>query len=148
MSKRLYSFSILLHKLAPALLVLLYTYAAASKLVDLDAFGKQLARQPIPEAAANLLKYALPTAELLLAGMLLLPRSLRTGLQVSLALLFLFSGYVSLALLHWWSRYPCSCGGILGHLPWGWHLLFNLFFLALNLAALWQPPRRPQAGPG
>jgi putative oxidoreductase len=128
----------LLKSLPAALLILLYVYAAISKLVTFDDFRGQLYNQSFPREVAVLLLYLLPAAELLTAGLLFFPRTERTGLTLSLVLLTLFTGYISLVLLHFWSRVPCSCGGVLSHLSWGGHLLFNLFFIALNLIALYR----------
>jgi putative oxidoreductase len=129
----------LLKSLPVPLLILLMVYAAASKLGDLPVFRAQLGRQPIPPEVAAVLLYLLPAAELLAVLLMLNPRTKIRGLELSLVLLLVFTGYVALAAGHWWSHVPCSCGGVLGHLPWGWHLLFNGCFLLLNAAALvWQ----------
>lgn len=119
-----------------ASLVLLYVYAAASKLADPGAFGRELHRQPFPPEAADALLYLLPLSELAAAGMLLFGRTLSTGLKLSLVLLVFFTGYILLAVLGYWQHIPCACGGIISRLTWGQHLVFNCLFIALNLIAL------------
>lgn len=146
MSRLLYRSRNGLADVAPALLILLLVYAAVAKLAVFDRFRVQLAHQPLPAGVAGVLLYALPLVELLAAVLLVFPKSRFAGLTLSLFLLVLFTGYVALAWLHWWSLPACSCGGVLGHLSWGWHLLFNLFFLALNAMALWFELRIKGAG--
>ncbi|MDO3641253.1 MauE/DoxX family redox-associated membrane protein [Mucilaginibacter sp. L3T2-6] len=125
-----------LKSLPSAALVLLYAYAAGSKLADVAAFRRELHRQPFPPGVADVLLYLLPAAELAVAALLLFGRTLRTGLQASLVLLVLFTGYILLAMLGYWEQVPCSCGGIISHLTWGQHLAFNCFCMAVNLMAL------------
>lgn len=110
-------------------------YAAARKLLDLPAFREELYRQPFPRGVANALLYLLPLAELTVVALLLMDKTLAAGLQASLSLLIIFTGYILLIKLHFWAQIPCSCGGILGRMSWGAHLLFNLCFIAVNLLA-------------
>jgi len=120
----------------PSLLVLLYAYAAASKLADLLKFRGQLYLQPFPHAFSDVLVFALPGLELLITVLLLFRRTRRAGLIAALALLGIFTGYISMGLLHVWKRVPCSCGGILEHLGWGQHLAFNWAFIIINVLAI------------
>jgi putative oxidoreductase len=126
----------ILSSLIPSLLVLLYAYAAVSKLADFDSFRGEMLNQSIPKGIAEALVYLVPISELLAAGLLLFPTSERPGLWLSLLLLAMFSGYIGLVLLGFTARVPCSCGGILRHMGWGTHLAFNLCFFALNLTAI------------
>ncbi|RFZ85113.1 hypothetical protein DYU05_05790 [Mucilaginibacter terrenus] len=125
----------LLKPLTASLLILLYSYAAFSKLLQFEEFRGQLYNQSFPHALAEVLVYLIPAAELLTAGLLLFTRTERAGLFASLALLAVFTGYTGLVLAGYWSRVPCSCGGILSHMGWGAHFAFNLSFLILNLIA-------------
>lgn len=120
-----------------AALVLLYVYAAASKLSDTAALRRELHRQPFPSGVADLLFYLLPAAELAAAAMLLSGRAFLTGLKASVVMLVLFTGYILLAVLGYWQNIPCSCGGIISHLTWAQHLVFNCICLALNFIALY-----------
>ncbi|WP_143822157.1 MauE/DoxX family redox-associated membrane protein [Mucilaginibacter pedocola] len=122
----------------PALLILLYAYAAISKLAEFDEFRGEMLNQNFPREATEALVYLVPASELLAIALLLFPRSESYGLWLSLALLMLFSGYIALVLLGFWDRVPCSCGGILRRMGWGTHLAFNLSFVCLNLIAIVQ----------
>ncbi|HXO74983.1 MAG TPA: MauE/DoxX family redox-associated membrane protein, partial [Puia sp.] len=77
--------------IAPPLLILLFMYAAVSKLSDIAAFRAQLYRQPFPHGFADLLLFALPAAELLVVLMLYYPHTRLTGLKASLVLLLAFT---------------------------------------------------------
>jgi putative oxidoreductase len=120
----------------PACLILLFTYAAISKLSDLPAFRSQLYRQPFSHMLADLLLYTLPLAELLTSSMLYFKRTRFTGLLLSVSLLFAFTIYIAMGLLHFWVKIPCSCGGILNHMSWQMHLIFNCAFLLAGLAGI------------
>jgi putative oxidoreductase len=125
-----------LKSLPAPLLMLLFVYAALSKLISFSEFRLQLGRQPLPAGVAGILLYLLPATELLTAALLLFPKTLFTGLQLSLCLLLLFTGYIALALLHYWDHIPCSCGGILNRLNWQQHFVFNLGCIGINLAGI------------
>ncbi|MDB5153525.1 MAG: hypothetical protein JWR54_2276 [Mucilaginibacter sp.] len=115
----------------PALLILLFIYAAVSKLVDFDQFKAQMSNQTLPHEVTTVLIWTLPGIEMLAAILLAFERTRLAGFYLSGILMFLFTGYISLVLLDFFSRVPCSCGGIIKSLDWKMHLLFNLFFLLL-----------------
>jgi putative oxidoreductase len=125
-----------LKTLAPALLILLFAYAAASKLADLTSFRQEMHNQNFPPEVASALVFFIPAAELLAICLLLREKWLTAGLMLSVALMTAFTGYIALVLAGYWSRVPCSCGGILKHMSWQAHFIFNLFFLALSAVAL------------
>jgi putative oxidoreductase len=120
----------------PAFLILLFSYAAISKLSNPDIFRSQLYRQPFSHALADVLLYALPLSEFIAISLLLFERTRFAGLLLSAGLLLVFSGYISLGLLRFWTKIPCSCGGILNHMSWGAHLIFNCAFLMAALTGI------------
>jgi putative oxidoreductase len=124
------------------LLILLFVYAACSKLLEFTRFQHQLYNQNIPHGLAATLAYTLPVAELTSAGLLVFDRSRFAGLLSGFLLLILFSGYIGLVLLGFWDRVPCSCGGILNHLSWTTHFIFNLAFLGINTFCLYENIRQ------
>ena len=118
------------------LLVLLWVYAAAGKLFDFPHFKHEMHNQVFSPFIQDLLIYLLPPAELVIAVMLSYSKTEKLGLYVSALMLTLFTGYIALAKLHFFRRIPCSCGGILEHMGWTAHLIFNLFFLALTIVTV------------
>ena len=119
-----------------SLLIMLFIYAALSKLLTFADFRQQLYNQNFSHGFAASLTYFLPVAEIITAGLLSFKRTLLTGLLISAILLIAFTGYISLVMLPYWDRVPCSCGGILSHMSWTAHLIFNWVFLILNLLAI------------
>ena len=122
--------------LSALLLIVLFCYAAVSKLISFELFRVQMRNQTIPPEAAEVLIYLLPALELLTAGLLYKSSTRRFGLIASVMLMAAFTGYITLVLLGFWDRVPCSCGGIVSGLGWSAHLIFNLFFLLIALFAL------------
>jgi putative oxidoreductase len=125
-------------RIISAALIILWTYAASSKLLDFDQARTEMLEQVFPAAMAEVLAWVVPLTELAVATLLFMKHTRMTGLKMSAALLLLFSGYIIAILLGTFGRIPCACGGILGKMGWMEHLLFNVFFLDLNFIALIQ----------
>ncbi|MES2063578.1 MAG: MauE/DoxX family redox-associated membrane protein [Bacteroidota bacterium] len=128
----------MLRTAAPALLILLFAYAAISKLADVTLFWHEMYNQNFPPEVAGALVFFVPSAELVAIALLLTERWQRAGLFLSTILMAVFTGYIGLVLAGYWQRVPCSCGGVLKNMSWKAHFVFNLFFLAISLAALAQ----------
>jgi len=125
-------------------LILLFTYAAFSKLFDLEAFSGDLHNQPIPRWLASFLIRVLLPLEILIACCLLFQRTKKIGLYASLGLLSVFSVYIVAVLLHFFPRTPCSCGGLFKHLSWQEQLWVNLGFMALSLTGILVEARKQE----
>lgn len=121
----------------PALLVLLFVYAAFSKLITFNDFRQQLYNQAFSHQLAGFLLYFLIPAEIVTALLLCFSSTQFTGLLFSSGLLSAFTIYIAMVMLHYWDRTPCSCGGILNEMGWTTHLIFNCIFLVLNLITLY-----------
>jgi hypothetical protein len=126
----------LIRTTVPLLFILLFSYAAASKLLDAGRFRSQLYLQPFPHSFANLLVYLLPAGEIILALLLCFSRTRFAGLLLSTILMGLFTGYISYLLLYYHGQLPCSCGGILEHLSWTAHLAFNWAFVLAGVTGI------------
>lgn len=114
-----------------ALLVFLFIYTSISKLLDYTDFNRQLSQSPFITRYAGIISWALPLAELLIAGLLLVNKTRLSGLYCSFFLLNLFTFYLA-AMLRYSPYIPCSCGGILQHLSWQAHIIFNTAFIILT----------------
>lgn len=114
-----------------SLFILLWVYAAGSKLLQYDIFKMQLSRQPLPEWSISILAWTLPAVEILTVTLLCFQRTTRIGLLLSLLLISCFTIYVGLALGNVFGELPCACGGIFQNLGWPGHLAFNLIFTAV-----------------
>ncbi len=120
----------------PPLLVLLFSYAAFSKLFNITAFGEQLHNQSFPGWLADFLLYFLIPAEIITAILLCFRRTAIIGLLGSTILLLAFTAYIALVLAGYFGKAPCSCGGVLNGLGWKPHLIFNLVFTTLSITSL------------
>ena len=105
--------------------ILLFVYAAVSKILDFENFQIQIAQSPLLSTYAGITSYALIIAELLISFCLILPRYRIYGLYSSLGLMTSFTIYIYL-IIHYSEFVPCSCGGILEKLGWDEHLIFNI----------------------
>lgn len=118
------------------LFILLFTYAAISKLNTYDTFKIQIGQSPILTAQSSLLVWMVPVMELLTAFLYVIPRFRLWAFHLSLSLMVMFTVYIFLILK--FSPYiPCSCGGVLNNLGWTEHLIFNIVFVLLAIAGIY-----------
>lgn len=112
------------------LYILLFVYAAVSKILDFENFQVQLGQSPLLSAFAGSVSGGVPTVELLIALLLLIPRFRFIGLLAAFSLMVMFTTYI-IVILNFSSFVPCSCGGILEKMGWTEHLMFNIVFVML-----------------
>lgn len=116
------------------LFILLFVYAAVSKLLDLGIFQSQIAQSAMLAPYAKVLAWLVPVIELLLAVLLFISHTRVWGLLGSAVLMFGFTIYVYLI----WTfspSLPCSCGVLLEAMDWEAHLYFNFGFTFLGICA-------------
>jgi putative oxidoreductase len=128
-------------------LILLFAYTASSKLLDFNQFKVEMYGQTLPHEVATLLIWLLPGMEMLVSLLLLFEKTRLAGFYASGVLMAVFTGYISLVLLNYFSRVPCSCGGVIKALGWKLHLVFNLLFLLLSVAGIYLS-NRERRSPG
>lgn len=116
--------------------VLLFVYAAVSKILDFENFQVQIAQSPLLSTYAGFISYAVIIAELLFSFLLIIPRYRLYGLYGSLALMASFTIYIYL-IIHYSEFVPCSCGGILEELGWEEHLIFNTGCIIIAVIAIY-----------
>lgn len=115
--------------------ILLFVYAAISKLITFEAFQVQLTQSPLLSAYASTIAYLVLGAELLFALLLCTKTTRLLGLYLSYGLMVAFTLYIYL-ILNYSDFIPCSCGGILEKMGWTEHLWFNIIVSLLALVAL------------
>lgn len=118
-----------------SLLILLFIYAAVSKLIGYSDFRLQLGKSPFITYYAPVLSWALPVIEIGVGLLLVVKRFLLLGFYASLFLMSLFTCYIYL-MLHYSNQLPCSCGGVLSFMGWHTHLWFNMFFVCLSIGGV------------
>lgn len=117
------------------LYVLLFVYAAISKLLDFNTFQNQLGQSPLLSAYAGIVSWSVPLLELAIATMLIIPKFRKIGLYAAFTLMVMFTTYIFI-ILNFSDFVPCSCGGVLEKLGWTEHLIFNIIFILLAALAL------------
>jgi uncharacterized membrane protein YphA (DoxX/SURF4 family) len=122
-------------KIICILLVFLFAYAAISKLLDYSAFHVQLSQSPYITRFANVIAWALPVVELIVAVSFAFSYLRSFAFYAALFLLSLFTAYL-VAMLSFSYYIPCSCGGLLSSLSWKEHILFNTVFILLSLTGI------------
>jgi len=119
--------------LPSCILILVFLYAGLTKWLKYKVFLKELYNQVFPAWAVQPIAWIFPAAELISAILLMTDRTRLWGFRLATALMAIFTAYVAFVVLHVFERVPCSCGGILGKLQWGPHLVFNLICLAVAI---------------
>ncbi|KQT24780.1 tellurium resistance protein TerC [Chryseobacterium sp. Leaf405] len=112
--------------------VLLFCYAAISKMLDFENFQIQIGQSPLLSAYAGVVSYGVIIAEIAIVLLLIIRSTRLYGLYLSTALMTAFTVYIYL-ILNYSEFIPCSCGGILEKLSWNQHLIFNVLCVVLGL---------------
>jgi len=122
-----------------ALLILLFVYAALSKLLDFQKFRVEVGRSPLLNPYADFVSFGIPILEIFIAGLLSLKKTQFIGLYMAFSMMVMFSSYIIL-ILKFSPFIPCSCGGILQNMSWNQHLIFNVAFaIACSISILIYP---------
>lgn len=106
------------------LFIILFVYAAVSKLIDFENFKVQVAQSPLLSAFATAIAYAVVIGELIIAVLLCYSKTRTWGLYLFLGFMTAFTVYIYL-ILNYSPFVPCSCGGVLEKMGWTEHLWFN-----------------------
>ncbi len=117
--------------LVSLLFIMLFVYAAISKILDFENFNLQIGLSPILGTTAGWMPYIVLFTELATVVLLIFKRTRMLGLFASFSLMYLFTLYIYI-MLTYSSYLPCSCGGILEKMTWKQHLLFNSILLMLS----------------
>lgn len=114
----------------------LFLYTAISKLQVLELTAEQMSVMPVVSSFPEVASWLLPVFEILLALLILFPKTRLLGLYGGTSLMLLFTGYV-IYIMKTNSRLPCTCGGFLQELTWGQHVFFNSAFVLIGVYAIW-----------
>jgi hypothetical protein len=131
-----HSFKKLVLELIGLLYILLFVYAAVSKILDFENFQVQLGQSPLLSAFAGWVAFGVPFVELFIVLLLAVPKWRSIGLYAAFSLMVLFSTYI-VVILNFSSFVPCSCGGVLENMSWKQHLVFNVIFVILALIGIY-----------
>ena len=120
-------------KIPSTILILLWTYTGLDKLIRFEESRKAFHNQTFPADLAEILAYAIPISELLLALLLLFSATRWWGYLGSILLLTVFTTYVGLIWVGAFPRVPCNCAGILESLDWAEHFWLNLGLIGVSI---------------
>jgi uncharacterized membrane protein YphA (DoxX/SURF4 family) len=112
------------------LYILLFVYAAVNKFLVFDEFVIQIGQSPVLTAYAGWVAWIVPSLEILISLMLVIPRFRLLALYAAFTLMVMFTAYIFI-ILNFSDYIPCSCGGVLEKLGWTEHLIFNIVFVIL-----------------
>ena len=118
-----------------ALFILLFVYAALTKIEDFEKFRVQLGNSPIIAPLANWMAWIIPILEISITLLFFFKRFQLIALYASFSLMVMFSTYI-VAIIKFSEYIPCSCGGILQNMTWNEHLLFNIGFVFLGIVGI------------
>lgn len=119
------------------LFIFLFLYTAYAKLAEHSRFEYVLTKSPaIGQTFASMISWSIPIVELILALLLIIPRTKIFALYCSLVTMFIFTAYL-IYMVFSGSTLPCNCGGVVSELTWQEHIIFNFTFIALAVIALW-----------
>tara|TARA_R110000851_G_scaffold310283_2_gene470021 strand:- start:20249 stop:21727 length:1479 start_codon:yes stop_codon:yes gene_type:complete len=131
----------LLVNIISILFIVLFVYAAISKLLDFETFTVQLAQSPLLSAYATIIAWLVPGVEIIIALLLVLQRFRPPALFAAFALMVMFTSYIFI-ILNFSDFIPCSCGGVLEKMSWTQHLIFNIGFIILAGVAVFFSTQR------
>ncbi|WP_288373886.1 MauE/DoxX family redox-associated membrane protein [uncultured Algoriphagus sp.] len=122
-------------KLLPSyLLAFLWAYTGLDKTLRFESSRRAFHNQTFPSELAEVLSYAVPLAELLLAILLVFQITRWWGYLGSILLLTVFITYVGLIWMGAFPRVPCNCAGLIDFMGWREHFILNS---ALLVFAIW-----------
>lgn len=114
------------------LISMLFIYAAIFKAMDYSLFISDMSKSPLlVKYDMNLLAPVVIGTEFLIVALLNFPVTRKTGFFLSFFVMAIFSLYLS-TLYFFFTNIPCSCGGILGKMPYPVHIVFNICFTVLS----------------
>ena len=118
------------------LLVLLWAYAAFSKLFNLPTFKHAMITQVFPKWIGKIFVYLIPLIEIAIIVLLLFPTTRLLGMYASLFLMLAFTIYVGGAVYGVYERRPCACGGLFARLGWMKHFKVNIVLTIIALVGV------------
>jgi hypothetical protein len=115
---------------AAYLLLSLFMYTAASKILRINTFSSTLAKSPLIGSYSLVVAWLIPIIEIIVSLLLIIAATRKLGLYTSLALLGIFTIYL-VYMVSSGIKLPCHCGGAISTMTWQQHIWFNTAFLII-----------------
>jgi hypothetical protein len=124
-----------LKDIAAYLLLALFMYTAASKILTINAFSSTLAKSPLIGSNSLLVAWLIPIIEIIVGILLIITGTRKLGLYASLVLLGIFTLYL-VYMVSSGTKLPCHCGGAISTMTWQQHIWFNVAFLLIDITGI------------
>ncbi|SEA49763.1 MauE/DoxX family redox-associated membrane protein [Pedobacter hartonius] len=115
--------------------IILFIYTATSKIQSFESFELVLSKSVLIGKYSTLVAWTVPSLEILISALLIVPVTRRLGLFSSLAIMLVFTIYL-IYMINSGSQLICTCGGVLSSLTWKQHIWFNAVFIVLALTGV------------
>jgi hypothetical protein len=122
-------------EIVSALFILLFVYTGINKLLSIGELQTSLSKYPLIGGFSVAVAWGLPIVELIVAALLVIPKTKLIGLYSSGIMMTGFTLYI-LYLFAFAPGMPCTCGGMLKELTWTEHLIFNTSFIFLAIMGI------------
>lgn len=117
-------------------MILVFGFTGFEKFNRFESNRKAFLNQPMPNELEEVLAYAVPGVELLLALLLLFSVTRWWGYLGSVLLLTVFITYVGLIWVGAFPRVPCNCAGIIDSMGWAAHFWMNLGLIGVGVVGM------------
>jgi hypothetical protein len=111
--------------------IFLFLYTAINKIWKFKSFVFVMGHMPVVgETFGTFIGYFIPTIEIIISILLIIPKTKRLGLLTALILMISFTLYL-IFMFFYAKHLPCNCGGVISRMTWGQHIWFNIAFILL-----------------
>lgn len=110
--------------------IVLFAYTAVSKIITFHSFQLILHKSVLIGEFSVWVAYFVPSIEIIITLLLIIPKTNKIALISSLLLMVLFNAYL-IYMIYFGTTRTCNCGGVLSSLNWEQHLMLNFFLMAL-----------------
>ena len=117
------------------LFVVLFVYTATDKFWKIESFQIFMSRLDLFHYTGKYVALMIPSSEVFISVLLLIHKTRRLGMFLSLSLMTVFTAYLIYMKLTA-EVLPCHCGGAISSLSWVQHIWFNIILILMSVAAL------------
>lgn len=118
------------------LCVFLFVISAYDKIAEHERFRNGLSKVAIIGSYAYIISWLVPIVEMVVALLLIIPKTQKYGLFGFLLVMIVFTIYIG-GMWLWAEKLPCHCNLIIEKLSWAEHVVFNLAFIGLAACVIW-----------
>ncbi len=120
----------------------LFLFSAGDKIKNQQDFRIQVAKSPILTGHEDIVVWAVPIVEIVIAALMIVPLTRQVGLYGFYTVMLAFTGYIVM-LLNGAERPPCGCNALTEAMSLEWHAVMNGLFSALAATAIILNEKKP-----